>query len=277
MPSYSLWLGVGDLRLAEPGHRAARMLEVLDDDRVRSLGQQNIRRPPRSAQAAEAGQWSARRRTSRPRPRLPRSTPARSGMRPGLAGLIVSVDRGLALGTYGSWTGQSHHSPLSGRKSSSRGPVTYPTEPLTARRCVYSDCQSGARSRREAQVNRDAGRMDRNAKDKACLPGADPAGGAGVGPAGPPRPRCRGVAGGLATLAAQLEASGRARPWRAPTKGSPAPSATSFVGCGARAPDSSRSATSASAPRPSSRGRPRPVDWVPAPCSQWALSAESTY
>jgi hypothetical protein len=145
VPSYSLWLGVGDLRLAEPGHRAARMLEVLDDDRVRSLGQRNIRRPPRSAQAAEAGQWSARRRTSRPRPRLPRSTPARSGRRPGLAGLIVSVDRGLALGTCFLDRAKAP-TPLGGRKRSPRGRVTYRSEPLTARRCVHSRSARAARA-----------------------------------------------------------------------------------------------------------------------------------
>jgi DNA-binding response OmpR family regulator len=47
-----------------------------------------------------------------------------------------------------------------------------------------------------------AGRMDLNAQDTACLPGAVPAGGAGVGPSGPLDPGCRGEPGGVAADAA---------------------------------------------------------------------------
>jgi len=45
-------------------------------------------------------------------------------------------------------------------------------------------------------------RMDSNAKDTACLPGAVPAGGAGVGPSGPLDPGRRRELGGVAADAA---------------------------------------------------------------------------
>jgi SRSO17 transposase len=50
---------------------------------------------------------------------------------------------------------------------------------------------------------------DTDAEDEACLSGAVPAGGAGAGPTWPHDPRCSGVAGRVAAVAAQLDASGR--------------------------------------------------------------------
>src|SRR4051794_5264550 len=58
-------------------------------------------------------------------------------------------------------------------------------------------------------------RMDTDAEDEACLSGAVPAGGVGVGPSGPLDPGRRREPGRVAADAQELASPGRARPRRA--------------------------------------------------------------